>query len=155
MNRMNTGSNPYLEQALAEHHDLHRNIEEIGSLLETTAARDASTELVGQALARVKGLCSMLRQHFAQEEEGGYLEEAIARLPSLAPQAAILQKQHAEFIETANKLIAAAEGASTPAGQWQAMQEGFRMCSKKLLAHEAAENAVLQRAYNVDLGLEP
>lgn len=154
MNHVNEGVNPFLEQALAEHHDLHRTVEEIGSLLDSVPASEAGAALAAQALRRVDDLRGKLRQHFAQEEEGGYLEEAIARLPSLAPQAAVLQKQHAEFMQLADRLVGDARAAATPADVWRVLHDGFKTYSKKLLAHEAAENSLLQRAYNVDLGIE-
>jgi hypothetical protein len=154
MNHTNHGINPYLEQALAEHHELHRSVEEIISLLDNTAAANANGALAERAIYRIDSLAEKLQQHFAQEEEGGYLEEAIARLPSLAPQAAVLQRQHAEFTRVAAGLLSDAKAATTPAACWAALQTGFKAFSKKLLAHEAAENSLLQRAYNVDLGLE-
>jgi len=94
--------NPYFTQAKSEHRELHAAIERIHQVLDETREVDALNQRVAEVTALITALCDRLARHFEQEENGGYLEEAIVRLPQIAPQAITLQRQHGEFLSAAN-----------------------------------------------------
>ena len=146
-------SEPYLQQALNEHHELHQHVTEIGAALEADP-----TEVSQQQWELLRGRLVALRQrlfaHFQQEEEGGYLEEAICRAPTMANAAAQLQKQHCEFLSELAAAIEAPQGKRKASEMWLETRERFGQLAKRLLAHEQAENVLLGRAFNVDLSTE-
>jgi hemerythrin len=145
-------SRPYYELALSEHHHLHQCAHCIQLLLESRTKDSARPADVAEVLGLLEKLACELKGHFEQEEEGGYLEEAITRLPSIAPQAAQLQKQHAELLELAKKAIADAKAQPKANAAWEVLNRDVGVYLKKLLAHEAGENRLLQLAFNEDMG---
>lgn len=144
---------PFFVQAMHDHEKLHHEVEDIHQLLEHKAAGEINCEAVTAVTALINTLREGLRQHFEREELGGYLEEALTRVPALAPQAAQLQKQHAEFLRLAEQMTADAQCGDQPAGVWTRLKGDYARFAKKLLAHEAAENQLLERAFNEDIGL--
>jgi hemerythrin len=143
--------NPFFQQALAEHRDLHQVFDRIRAAI---AATDAPTpEQRREVTQMIVNLRDCLAQHFAQEERGGYLEEAVTRLPRLEAKAAALQRQHGELLDAANAVLIAARQAATPADAWNVLRIEYTKLMQRLCAHEAAENEVLQTAFNEDIGL--
>jgi len=146
--------NPYYAQARSEHRELHAAIERIHQVLDETREIDASIQRVSELTAHITALRDRLARHFEQEENGGYLEEAIVRMPQIAPQAAMLQKQHGEFLTAANDMLAHARSSDAAPHVWAALKADYLLFAKRLNAHEAAENALLSRAFNEDSGLD-
>lgn len=148
-------ADPFYVQALAEHRELHTTIERIRRLLDSRDDGGDVRQKAINATYAVARLRDQVRRHFAQEELGGYLEEAIARLPTIAPQAQVLQRQHGRLLETADRLLKAAETAPSADGLLSQLKTDFDSFADRLEAHENAENVLLQRAFNEDPGLEP
>lgn len=146
--------NPYYLQAKSEHRDLHAAVERIHRELDDVREVDASIQQVSDVTRLVADLRDRLKRHFQQEEQGGYLEEAVVRVPQIAPQATLLQRQHEEFLKAADAMLEHAN-SNDPAPQiWAALKAGYLLFAKKLNAHEAAENALLGKAFNEDSGLD-
>jgi hypothetical protein len=146
---------PFYVQAMHDHAHLHQAVEEIHQLLANRVGGEINCEAVTQATDLIVALREQLRLHFEREELGGYLEEALTRVPALAPQAAQLQKQHAEFLQLAEQMTNDAKCGEQPAVIWTRLTADYTRFAKKLLAHEAAENQLLERAFNEDMGVEP
>jgi iron-sulfur cluster repair protein YtfE (RIC family) len=147
-------ANPFYVQAVAEHRELHAAVERIHKLLTDRPDGDATPEHVAEATRDIRELRDKLAQHFAQEEEGGYLEEAVGRFPQVALQAETLQRQHGTLLKLANLMLADAETGDKAPAVWRKLQADYDPFAKRLHAHEAAENVLLQRAFNEDLGIE-
>ena len=140
----------YLQQVRAEHYDLEQLLHQIENAFDSARAQEwppASTP-------RLSGLLSELRdqieRHFAQEEVGGYLEEALSLAPRFSGQAHALLKQHAELSQVVRDLQARAKG-DKPA--WNSLYADLLVLLKKLKAHETGENRIIEAAFNEDLGL--
>ncbi|MCE9607011.1 MAG: hemerythrin domain-containing protein [Planctomycetia bacterium] len=146
--------NPYYLQARSEHRDLHAAIERIRSKLDGTCEVDASAASIAEIRLLITDLRDRLACHFRQEEKGGYLEEATIRLPQVAPQASALQRQHEELLAAANAMLYHAYSADAAPLVWSDLKADYTRFSKHVEAHEAAENALLSRAFNEDSGLD-
>ena len=146
-------ANPFYVQAVSEHRELHAAVDRIRRLLDAPLD-DATRERAVDARHSLLVLRDQLARHFAQEEAGGYLEEAIVRLPQIAPQAKVLQRQHRDFLDRANAMLADAETGDSAANALLKLKADYVAFAKRLEAHEAAENVLLQRAFNEDLGIE-
>jgi hypothetical protein len=88
-----------------------------------------------------------LQHHFAEEEEGGVLEEAMCRLPRLCPRAAALERQHGNLREQMARIIEQAERCGCSAERRQAVARDFSRFAYALRAHEAAENGIAEEAF--------
>jgi hypothetical protein len=139
-------SHPFLNQALAEHRHLHEQVCEILHLLEAEATSAEQFDLI---IARVRAVEEWLQEHFAREEEGGCLEEAISRAPAFAAQAAALHREHAQFVLMIDRVARHAQEARDWRKRWSELRADFQKFAQKLHAHEQAENELLGRAFNV------
>ena len=140
---------------LAQHRDLHAL---------TTAARAVFSAPGPVDTARVRGaidtlgqLRAHLREHFSQEEAGGFLEESVTRMPRLSQAMAAVLAEHPGLLAELDRLIEVLERADIDAGsalpEWERADHAFAAFAQHLLAHERNENAVVQEGYNEDLGL--
>jgi len=90
-----------------------------------------------------------LLEHFAFEEENGVLEQAAASAPRFARRIDGLRSQHVELRARIEALVPRRENDGVG---WARLHESFVAFRRTLLAHEQAENDLLQRAYLEDLG---
>ena len=138
-----------LGHVLAEHHDLFCRL---------TAARTAFREEPSSATATqvhdsLRGLRDHLAEHFAKEEQGGFLEESVARMPRLGAAVAAIMKQHPVLLAELDKVLACLSSSGGKAESWRQAGRDFEAFATHMLAHERSENAVVQEGYNEDLGL--
>jgi hypothetical protein len=118
--------------------DIERYLQRTNSARERPRLREdlnkLRTELVG---------------HFDEEESGGCLEEAVVHQPALAADAARILHEHPQFVANIDRMI---ERLETPGhGLPEDIKRDFRDFSKRLRAHEAAENHMLQTSFGVDV----
>jgi hypothetical protein len=135
---------------LAQHRELH------DLLLEARDAFAASTHAAGAvatAHRRLTGLRQHLARHFAQEEEGGFLEESLARMPRLAAAARNVLADHPTLLVELDGLLERLAARDIDDEVWRQAGHDFEVFASHLLAHERNENAVVQQGYNEDLGL--
>ena len=98
----------------------------------------------------LESLCSELTHHFDEEESGGCLEEAVSLSPSLAREAARLERQHAELLEAVARLIGRLR---TPEANdsIERVEADFYRFVEDLQDHEAAEDRILAVGLGVHL----
>lgn len=140
-----------LGHVLAEHQDLFNRL---------TAARRAfagETPPPPDQFAGLRDCLQSLREylgtHFAQEERGGFLEEAVARMPRLGSAVSGLVAQHPVLLTELDGIIASLPSSLESAAAWQHVGKAYADFAARIAAHERRENAVVQEGYNEDLGL--
>ena len=132
----------YAEHLRIEHSHIDRSLEELQHLIANTAQWSRENP----APALVAGLVQLREQlahHFREEEEGGCMEEAQSRSPSLLEDVQTLQAEHAGFLKTLDGLIAEAELLAKQPTDLQPLQTTFSGFLHQLHAHEAEENRIL------------
>ncbi len=94
--------------------------------------------------AELSELSALLQQHFAREEEGGYLAEVVARRPSWSDRIARLGREHTGLAAGLHQIVGQLGQTHPPPGlgEW----------SKAMRAHERAESEILQSAWYTDRG---
>ena len=100
---------------------------------------------------QLTSLREQLAEHFTDEEQGGYLHQALSAAPRLRQQAAELAGQHKCFLECLDRLsnnLRAEEAES-----WKEARSDFGQLVIDLQKHEGAENMLLQDAFTSDLGI--
>jgi hypothetical protein len=93
-----------------------------------------------------------LREHFVQEEQGGFLEESIARMPRLSVAAREVVAEHPRLLAELDTLVDKLPTQDVRDDSWDEAAHGFAAFTEHLLAHERNENAVVQQGYNEDFG---
>lgn len=134
----------YLKHLQAEHHRLNSAVLEIRHQLaglrqsgEAQATRDC---LIDQ----LEDLLRQLQCHFREEEEEeGFLEEAVARCRSVRPDVKTLMDEHPLLAQSLERLIMGMKSRTIDEETCQQMFESF---ATKLKAHECVENTLLQFA---------
>jgi iron-sulfur cluster repair protein YtfE (RIC family) len=92
---------------------------------------------------RITDLLSQLKAHFAEEESGGCLEEAVSRCPSTARETETVLKEHHQLDQLLCCVLSQVSNLATPAeiqASWQAFYA-------KIRAHEASETRLLRMAF--------
>ena len=134
----------YLKHLQAEHHRLNLVVLKIRHQLagfrqsgEAPATRDC---LIDQ----LEDLLRQLQSHFKEEEEEeGFLEEALARCRSVRPDVQTLMDEHPQLAQALERLIVGLKSRTIDGETCQRLFESF---AKKLKAHECIENTLLQFA---------
>lgn len=144
MNELQT-SRTYVDHLRAEHRQLHAEIRRIKNAFFDDVGHHRQP---GELLRELSALNDELRRHFAEEEEGGCLEEAVSHCPGVAHEADDLQREHPALLKGLEHIIAALKTNNSGDAPPEVRQE-FDDFTKLLLAHEAAENKVMQRAFGV------
>jgi len=146
-----------LGHVLAEHRDLFHLMHSVQSRL--AMAGPPGPESRADLLESLHHLREHLGDHFAQEELGGFLEEAMTRIPRLSAAVRSIVAQHpallAELDRVIDQLTIVEKSGEAAAGakSWSGAVHAFEAFAAHMAAHERSENAVVQEGYNEDLGL--
>ncbi|HEV7223575.1 MAG TPA: hemerythrin domain-containing protein [Pirellulales bacterium] len=101
-----------------------------------------------EAVEALIALQNHMRHHFSQEEEGGYLEEALAVAPRFSGQANMLLKQHPELLERVDHVVDLARHSGGAPEAWEKLRQEAESLFSALVAHEGGENQIVQQALN-------
>ncbi len=85
-----------------------------------------------------------LDRHFNEEEQGGCIEEAVCRCPSLSQDATRVEQQHPGLLEQLDNIISRTRTVPCVIADIEHDVADF---ASQLMAHEAAESRILQRAF--------
>jgi hypothetical protein len=102
---------------------------------------------------QLRNLTELIEAHFAREEAGGYMGEALTRAPRLGGTAERLLAEHVDLLDDAQKLHMLARAGVESMAWWRQIEADFTHLKARLLAHEHAENKLLNEAFNRDIGV--
>jgi hypothetical protein len=105
----------------------------------------------GEMGSQVESLRDILAEHFAAEEQDGYLSSALAVAPNLHRQVNELRLQHGHLLEALNDLIKRLKMSEPPFRSWQAACRELEDILTDLRRHEQAENETVQAAFGNEL----
>jgi hemerythrin len=149
----NAESKIYVNHVLVEHRRLHSMLHKARRAIEQTSGpdRDVTLQQVAAILRQVR---NELAHHFAEEEAGGCLEEAVSRCPRLATALKEIEREHPALLTEVDRLIAMAEDGPADLQHRIMIEREFDELCTQLHAHEAAEYAVLRDGFGVANGDE-
>jgi hypothetical protein len=140
----------YVDYLVAEHRRLHRLLLHARKTIAGSA--DAGEMDWTQKVVKVlRDLRATLHCHFADEEGGGCLEEAVSFDPHLSPDVKSIEAEHPRLLAEVDRLIAQAEDGGTTPAEHLALTTAFDELCRELHTHEAAENEVLRRGFGSNL----
>src|SRR5262245_21976382 len=96
---------PYVQHLIAEHRRLHALLREARTRLANAGGPDGDVTF-HDVTATLQRLRRELTFHFAEEEDGGCLEEAVSCCPSLSVEARRIKAEHPELLADVDSLIA-------------------------------------------------
>lgn len=139
-------TNAYWKLCQSEHEELRARLRALRESIEgLRAAPRGPREELSRQLCELR---DQLREHFAQEEQGGYMEEALSRAPKFSALAAELERQHPLLLAEATQLAHLA-GTAPAADLPRFLTRTQEFCAA-LARHEGAEARILQTAFNRD-----
>jgi len=141
---------PYVDHLLAEHRRLHAMLHQARSVIVQSGGPDRDASLADVA-ATLRHLREELKHHFAEEEEGGCLDEAVSRCPRLSAEAKRIEAEHPELLLEIDCLIAQAQDGDQSVENRIALEKSFSDLCQQLHAHEAAENALLRQGFGTNV----
>jgi len=132
----------YVDHLVAEHRRLHAMLREMRAAIVGSIEPDGDPSFakVAQVLGKLHG---ELEHHFAEEEKGGCLDEAVSRCPRLSPEARAIKAEHPEILAEIDRLIEQAAKLQPDHQNQFMIQQAFDRLYQRLCAHEAAENQLL------------
>jgi hypothetical protein len=137
-----------VEQVTADHRELHRRVkaicDQMANLRNPIIAPAEALEL----RIALRELREYVVCHFDREENGGCLEEAVVRMPHLAHEMTVVERQHAPLLKQLDAVIAELPDGETPLLVWLPTTVHFRTFARDLFAHEAAEEKIMQTGLN-------
>jgi hypothetical protein len=130
---------------LAEHRRLDDLLQKVRDSIVATG--ETGRLPMADVVPMLRSVREELERHFAEEEEGGCLDEAVSRLPKLAAEANRIETEHPDLLRQLDALIKTASDRETHAPD--ALEEPFRKLHQQLRRHEAAENKLLKEGLGV------
>jgi hypothetical protein len=152
MNRIEHTANT-LESIAAQHRHLKQQVRTLCRLLCQPMEERRLQEAYSAGLNQLGELRDFLEYHLAQEAFGGYLEDAVARLPRLGTVADEIERQHPLLLAELDALLVSAKTAEPTVARWHELGEAVAAFARRLMEHEAAENRILQQGFNEDPAL--
>jgi hypothetical protein len=142
-----------LTHIAAEHRGLERRATQLTQLVRRPIEDSALPTALSELTTNLRDLRDLLRRHIAQETAGGYLEDAVARVPRLARDADAIERQHPDLLRDAAALVDIAKNSTPSLDVWKRLGDVVAQFAGKLLAHETEEGRILQQGFNEDPAL--
>lgn len=137
---------PYIDHILAEHRRLHRLLCSTRAAIVHSVGPDCDASFT--EVARIlKRLRDQLSDHFAEEEGGGCLDEAVSRCPRLSSAEKRIEAEHPVILAKLDHLIDQAAKLRPNVNNQIALKHAFDELYAALCAHERAENILLQEGF--------
>ncbi len=141
----------YVAHMRAEHRRLSHCLRGVERQWEAVGLAPASSELFDHLLQELRALRAELARHFAEEEAGGCLEEAVSALPQLSREVARLEREHAELLEALDRLLLDMRAGARRGSPVRTCEHEFRRLAARLRGHEAAETRILESCSGMSL----
>jgi hypothetical protein len=147
--------NPNYDRALVFHlNSDHRAVAEALRAIESRFM-GSSEPFTREAHLRsdLDALRDRLEWHFREEEQGGCLEEAVSRRPSLAAEVRRLEQEHPVLLNELRRVIDRL-AAKRPEEPLDAVKSELDAFARRLREHEESEDRVLEKGLNVNMDVE-
>jgi hypothetical protein len=136
----------YLNHLLAQHRRLHLMLRQMREAILESVQPD-ETPSFAEITRTLKKLREEMAKHFAEEEAGGCLNEAVTRCPALSSEAKRIEGEHPLILQRIDSLIEQAETLKPIPQNQYAIQRLFDVMYRQLQDHEAAENRLLAQGF--------
>jgi hypothetical protein len=139
----------YAEHLHAEQRELHRRLRALQQELGEVTQPYLDRPLLARILEAGRELREELAHHFAEEESGGCLDYAVSRMPRLAGEAQLVENEHPVLLEELDAMLARLCLARPGELETATVKERFDAFVVRMLTHEARENQLVERGFNM------
>ena len=138
----------YIDHLFAEHRRLHALLKQMRAAIAQSVGPD-ETPSFAAAQRTLALLHQELAHHFAQEESGGCMDEAVSRCPRLAGEEHRIEGEHSQILAELDQLIAQTKSLPPTHANQLAVQRAFDRLCQRLHDHERAENGLLAQGFGL------
>ena len=139
-----TACQGYLQRLEADHARVNIMLRELHELCEAAPQIANAVEPRQEMVAQLTQLRGELAKHFREEEDGGCIEEAVCRCPSLSSEVGQLESQHALLLDGLDQLV-----NDVRDGKCVISSRKFQQFEQQLREHEEHEERVVRHGFNV------
>ncbi len=143
--------NALIQQVRNEHRELHQRVKQVRDQLAALCGPRVSAIAAAEIQQTLVALREYVGHHFSQEENGGWVEEAVVRMPRLAHDLTVLESQHDPLLKRLNQLIDDAPKGESSLASWKQTEDNFRRFVRDLFAHEANEEKMMEIGINQEI----
>jgi iron-sulfur cluster repair protein YtfE (RIC family) len=140
----------YATHLRAEHERLRELLDRVEQQWLAQPKPGQGEQHLHQLIKSLQAVRTELEKHFEEEESDGCLEEAVSHHPHLSHEATRLEQEHPQLMQELVKLIERLRSASDSQASTNKLIRDFRHFTNKLLAHEAAENRILEEGFSAE-----
>ena len=138
------GCRAYVVHLQDEHRRLRELVREVQRVFFGDEA--SATEPARSLQPQLQALRVELARHFFEEEQGGCVDEAVARRPTLAAEAREVEDEHPVLLGHLDRII-----EQTPSLAPESVRTLFSDFAECLLTHEARETRLIEQGFNIYL----
>ncbi len=133
-----------------EHEKLHEEIDALRAWWQE--CREIGSPRFDEMGDRVDALRTRLREHFAWEEEDGYLSDVLEDAPHLVKRGESLRRQHDTLLEAFAGLVEHLHSDEPRFSGWDEAGHDLDELLERLSKHEHAETELVLEAVQSDVG---
>jgi hypothetical protein len=137
----------YLTRLIHDHQDVRQSLVQVEKLWIRCRGSTSSKASLEELIRSLTNLRVELAQHFAEEEAGGCVEEAVSHAPWLGREASDLEREDPELLGLLDGLIAAVKRRPKSIKE---VDKDFRQFVDRLRHHEAAESRIIAISFGMD-----
>jgi hypothetical protein len=128
-----------------DHQRLNDRLKQVRRMVSVASgSHGAALHLQAEVAQQLAQLRQELSAHFSKEEDGGYIEEAACRCPTLTHEVRSIEKEHRALLEQLDYIL-----GEHQAGHSETLLAEFDCFIEAVKEHEGHEDRVIQRGFNV------
>ena len=143
----------FLQEIKEDHQELWTLLAEVREHCRPPKLLNTPTTEWCELLERLRDRLAM---HFALEEAYGYFQDALSAAPRLSEEAETLRGEHSTLFVQLCQIVDQVDGLrhhETPIWRLPMLVERLLKFDARFQQHEAAENELIQRAFQQDIGV--
>lgn len=137
----------YVDHVRLQHHQIHRLLDRLRSAIYGAEGCEIACE---DARLLLGDLRDRLERHFAEEEGGGCVDEAVSLCPRLSKQAQDLDAQHPRLLAAIDRIRAKFEGCSRLGANRRIVELELDEFTRDYAYFEESERSVLREGFGID-----
>ncbi len=145
MSDMDSERDPF--ELLLEEHTKLRGL--LSDLRDKLAQRSGAFR---EVVDTIQQLGDQIDVHFHAEEASDCFPELVNTAPRVSDRVAILLAEHGELRAEVHQIVQGAKSRSGTAEDWEQLASQVEVFTGKLMAHERAENELVQEVFTDDIG---
>jgi hypothetical protein len=138
----------YVTQLRSEHQHVKHCLGRIEQHLRSCRQGQRPADCLDELIRSLVDLREELGHHFAEEQAGGVVEEAVTHTPSLGREAADLEHENLKLLKLVDRLIDKLRAAPKSTKK---IEKEYRRLVQRICEHEAEESRIIEESFGMDV----